>query len=96
MQKLDMEAVAKRTKCCGKKIKISQSAGLLYETFKTLDDKNPTIIEVKQKIDTCLYEELVATIITFYSLNLLARTHTSKELETILKECEINEEESEA
>ena len=91
MNKIDGEKVAIETSNCGKRLKVQVVAGLFVETLGFLEQKNPTIKEVKEKCGDELFGALGHTLVTFFALQLLAKTHNSKEFEEILKRCQANE-----
>ena len=50
------------------------------------------MLEIKEKLGEQLFNELFQTIITFYALNLLARTHNNKDFAKILDDVSVEEE----
>ena len=96
MKRIDGGKVAVITSKCGRKLKVCEVAGVLVEAIETIGKKNPIVIEAKETLGKKMFEQLTSTIITFYSLNLLAKTHDEKEIREIMKECEIEDKESEA
>jgi len=86
MKQICAEKVAKEVAKCTKKLKVGEVVGLLV---KTIDG-----VEEHQNIK--FRDEDINTILSYFSLTLLARTHNSKEYEKILDECSIEVRESEA
>ena len=91
MRSIDSNKVAKKTYKCGKKLKVSQIAQAFVQIWDDLTKSNPTMIEIKEKLEGKLYDELFQTLITFFALNLLARTHNKKEFDEIINSCEIED-----
>ena len=91
MRSIDSNKVAKKTYKCGKKLKLWQTTQAFVQSWDDLSKDNPTMIEVKEKLGDKLYDELFQTLITFFALNLLARTHNQKEFDEIINSCEIED-----
>ena len=92
MKVIDGGKVAEKTSKCGKRLKVQVVAGLYAETLKTLEEKNATMKEVKAKLGDELYGAFVQTTITFFALQLLAKTHNSKEFQEIFANCQTEDE----
>jgi len=86
MKQICAENVSKKVATCTKKLRVNEVIGLLVQTIDGVE-KNQNI-----KFE----DEVINTILSYFSLTLLARTHNSKEYEKILDECSIRVEESEA
>lgn len=94
MKPINGDRVAEITSKCGKKLKVREVAGMLAQTIEQVGAKNPV---VKQVVDKCGYDlcgALFGTIQTMFALNLLAKTHDSKEFAEIMKQIEIQENEA--
>lgn len=92
MAKIDGELVAKEVSKCGKRLQVSVSAGLLAEAMKTLEDKNPIVMATKEKCGDQLYGAFAHTLLTFFALNLLAKTHNTKEFKEIMSKVQVEDE----
>ena len=90
-KQIDGVKVAKIIGTCGKKLKINVVSGMLARTLQNLEE-NPLVKEVKEKVGEEEYLDLEHTIMTFFALNLLAKTHNTKEFKAIFDECEVEEE----
>ena len=91
MTMIDGDKVGNAILKCGKKIKVSQAGGLLVLVLGELAPTSPVMHKVKVKLGEKQFQEMADTIITFYGLNLLARTHDSKEYNRIFKELQVEE-----
>lgn len=91
MQKIDSEKLANETSTCGKRLKVCVIAGLYADTILTLEKKNPILKEVKEKCGDDLFAQMENTIISFFALNLLAKTHNKKEFEEIFAKVQIED-----
>lgn len=96
MKKIDGEKVAKVISKCEKRLKVNVVMGNFADTLENLNARNPVIKEASEKCGNELFGALEHTIITMFALTLLAKTHNSKEMEAIIKECQIIEKKSEA
>lgn len=79
MESINANKVAQRVAKCGKKLKVGEVVGLLVQAING--------VEKHQNIQ--FNDNDINTILAYFSLTLLARTHNSKEYEQILKECSI-------
>lgn len=89
MRQIDSSKVAQKTYKCGKKLKLWQTTQAFVQSWEELSKDNPTMLEVKEKLGDKMYDELFETIITFYALNLLARTHNQKDFTKIIDEVSV-------
>ena len=94
MKAIDSGKVATKTMGCGKKLKVWQTAELFVKSWQELSKDNPVFVEVKGKLGDDLFDEMFQTTITYYALNLLARTHNQKDFDKIISDCEIEGDEA--
>ena len=87
MKVIDSNKVAKQTQKCGKKLKVSQVSKVFVESWNDLEKDNPTFKEIKEQLGEQQFNNLFQTTITFFALNLLARTHGKKDFDDILNSC---------
>lgn len=91
MKKIDGIKVANETSKCGKRLKVNVVAGLLAEALETLENKNSVVKEVKEKCGEELFNEFEHSIMTFFALNLLAKTHNPKEFKELFENCQVED-----
>lgn len=91
MKMIDGEKVAIEASNCGKRLKVKIIAGLYAEAIGTLEQKNSVIQECKAKCGDDLFAQMQQTVITFFALNLLAKTHSEKEFKEIFEKCQVDE-----
>ena len=95
MKQLDSSRVANLTLKCGKKLKVGVVAQQFVQCWNDLAKDHPAILDARKKMGEMLFEEVFQTLITYYSLNLLALTHTTKEFENMFEDCEVEASEEE-
>ena len=86
MKQICAEKVSQEVATCTKKLKVAEVIGLLVQTIDSVEKHQNIKFE----------DDVINTIMSYFSLTLLARTHNSKEYEKILENCSIRVEESEA
>lgn len=96
MKIIDGEKVAIQTSKCGKRLKVQVIAGLFVETIEVLEKQNSVVKEAKEKCGDELFGALNHTLITFFALQLLAKTHNTKEFEEIFANCQVEEKQAQA
>ena len=81
------DKVIEKTRECGKKLKVNECVSRLFKTLSHLVDENPKMQNAGRTLGKEDFEEVLSIIVTYYSLELLARTHSPNEFEMILTEC---------
>ena len=90
MKVIDSSKVSSKTEKCGKRLKVKTIVEAYVHTQDKLLVDNDLVKEVKEKLGEELFDQLTNTTITFFALELLARTHNQKEFKQIIKECEVD------
>ena len=86
MKQICAESVAQEVSKCSKKLKVNEVVGLMVQTINSVEEHQHIHFD----------DDTINTIISYFSLTLLARTHNKKDYEKILEQCSIEVKDVEA